>query len=58
MVMVVAAADADSAIAALTAAGESARVIGRIKAGTKGCDVTGVAGSWGSATAWTASHDG
>ena len=58
MVMVVAAADADSVIAALAAAGESASVIGRIEAGTKGCDVTGAAGSWGSAAAWTASHDG
>ena len=45
-------------IAALAAAGESASVIGRIEAGTKGCDVTGAAGSWGSAAAWTASHDG
>jgi phosphoribosylformylglycinamidine cyclo-ligase len=58
MVMVVAATDADSVIAALAATGESASVIGRIEAGTKGCDVTGAAGSWGSAAAWTASHDG
>ena len=57
MVMVVAAADADAAIAALGAAGETATVIGRIEAGAQGCDVNGAAGSWGSATAWTASHD-
>ena len=57
MVVVVAAADAAEVVAARNAAGEVARVIGRIEAGTKGCDVTGAAGSWGSATAWTASHD-
>ncbi len=58
MVMVVAAADAEAAVAALAAAGERAAVIGRIVAGTRGCDVSGAAGSWGSAAAWTASHDG
>ena len=57
MVMVVAADDAEGAIAALVEAGETATVIGRIEAGAKGCDVNGAAGSWGSATAWTASHD-
>ena len=58
MVMVVDAACADTVIAALEAVGESANVIGRIEAGTKGCDVTGAAGTWGSAARWTASHDG
>jgi phosphoribosylformylglycinamidine cyclo-ligase len=58
MVAVVTAADAESVSSALAAAGESASVIGRIEAGTKGCDVSGAAGSWGSATVWTASHDG
>ncbi len=58
MVAVVAAADAPAVIAGLVAAGETAAVIGRIETGTKGCDVTGSAGSWGSAEAWTASHDG
>ncbi len=58
MVAVVAAGDADAVIAALAVAGEIASVIGRIEAGTRGCDVSGAAGSWGSATAWTASHDG
>ncbi|MFZ4689058.1 MAG: phosphoribosylformylglycinamidine cyclo-ligase [Polymorphobacter sp.] len=57
MVMVVAADAVETALGALAAAGETASVIGRIEAGTKGCDVSGVAGSWGSATAWTASHD-
>ena len=33
------------------------QVLGRVTAGQKGCDVTGSAGSWGSGTAWTASHD-
>ena len=57
MVMVVAAGDADAVIAALGEGGECAAIIGRIEAGAKGCDVNGAAGSWGSATAWTASHD-
>lgn len=57
MVMVVAAGDADTIIAALAAAGEVAAVIGHIAAGLKGCDVKGAAGSWGSAEPWTASHD-
>jgi phosphoribosylformylglycinamidine cyclo-ligase len=58
MVAVVAAGDADAVVAALVAAGETARVIGHIRAEAKGCDVIGGAGSWGSATAWTASHNG
>ena len=62
MVVVVAAADAAAVITALTAAGEVASVIGRIEAGTRGCDVRGAAGSWGSTAAWTAAwtagHDG
>jgi phosphoribosylformylglycinamidine cyclo-ligase len=57
MVLVTAPANADAVIAGLTAAGERASVIGRIEAGTKGCDVSGAAGLWGSASAWTASHN-
>jgi phosphoribosylformylglycinamidine cyclo-ligase len=58
MVAVVAAGDSDAVVAALVAAGESAGVIGHIIAEAKGCDVIGGAGSWGSGTAWTASHSG
>lgn len=58
MVLVTRADDADAVVAALATAGETGAVIGRIVPGTKGCDVSGAAGSWGSATAWTASHDG
>ncbi|KAB7648714.1 phosphoribosylformylglycinamidine cyclo-ligase [Polymorphobacter fuscus] len=58
MVVVVAADRADAVVAALVAAGEGAAVIGRIEAGTKGCDVSGAAGLWGADAAWTASHDG
>ncbi len=57
MVMVVAAADADAAIADLAAAGETAAVIGHIEPGPRGCTVSGDAGSWGSTAAWTADHD-
>ena len=52
MVLVV----APEAVAAVVSA-LSATVIGRIEAGSKGCDVAGKAGSWGSQAAWTASHD-
>ena len=58
MVIVVAADAADTVITALAAAGEAASIIGHIIAEAKGCDVIGAAGSWGSATAWTASHNG
>ena len=58
MVAVVAAGDADAVIAALNNAGETAAIIGHIIAEAKGCDVVGSAGSWGSATPWTASHNG
>jgi phosphoribosylformylglycinamidine cyclo-ligase len=57
MVVVVAPGNVEAVIAGLAAAGEQAAVIGRIEAGTKGCDVSGAAGLWGSAAAWTASHD-
>jgi phosphoribosylformylglycinamidine cyclo-ligase len=52
MVLVVAENEVNAVIETL-----SARVIGRVSAGLKGCDVSGSAGSWGSAQAWTASHD-
>jgi len=58
MVAVVAADAAAAVVAALAASGETAAVIGRIEAGSKGCDVTGSAGTWGSAAGWVASHDG
>jgi phosphoribosylformylglycinamidine cyclo-ligase len=32
--------------------------LGRIEAGVRGCDVHGGPGLWGSATAWSASHNG
>ena len=52
MVLVVAPDDAEAVAAALLA-----KVIGRIEAGTKGCDITGAAGFWGSEARWTAGHD-
>ncbi|MBB6225973.1 phosphoribosylformylglycinamidine cyclo-ligase [Polymorphobacter multimanifer] len=53
MVLTVAASEADALAADLGAV-----PLGRIEAGTKGCDVIGAAGLWGSDTGWTASHDG
>ena len=57
MVAIVAPADSDKMIARLKESGEKARVIGRIVEGARGCTVRGPAGSWGSASEWTASHD-
>ncbi len=57
MVLAVAADNVEPVIAALVAAGETAAIIGQIDAGPRGCHVVGSAGGWGSATAWTASHD-
>ena len=49
--------EADAVISRLEAAGEKARVIGRIVEGPRGCTVAGPAGTWGSPDEWTASHD-
>lgn len=57
MVAIVAPGDAEPVIARLAESGESSRVIGRIEAGSRGCTVSGPAGSWNSAQEWTASHN-
>jgi phosphoribosylformylglycinamidine cyclo-ligase len=57
MVAIASASDADALISRLGNAGEKARVIGRISAGTRGCTVNGAAGTWGSPEAWSAAHD-
>lgn len=53
MVAVVADADADAVIAALTAEGETAWRIGRIVAGATACEVRGVPGLWGQTADWS-----
>lgn len=58
MAVVIAETDADAAIAALEAAGETVMRIGHIAAGEKGCTVTGSAESWSARTAWSATHNG
>lgn len=57
MIAIVDPADCDSVTGRLRESGESARVIGVIERGTRGCTVRGAAGSWGSAEDWAASHD-
>jgi phosphoribosylformylglycinamidine cyclo-ligase len=56
MVAVVAAAEVQSVIDALNAAGETAFPIGQIVDGARACTVEGPAGSWGSSQPWSASH--
>jgi phosphoribosylformylglycinamidine cyclo-ligase len=58
MVLVVAPDTADAVLTALATGGETAFPLGNIIAETKGCDVIGAAGRWGSAVSWTASHNG
>lgn len=57
MVAIVAPADAESVIARLAESGESSRIIGAIQAGSRGCTVSGRAGTWNSAEEWAASHN-
>jgi phosphoribosylformylglycinamidine cyclo-ligase len=57
MAAIVGESDAGGVISRLEAAGEKARVIGRIVEGRRGCSVAGPAGTWGSPDEWTASHD-
>jgi phosphoribosylformylglycinamidine cyclo-ligase len=57
MIAIVSASDSNAVISRLEQAGEKAQVIGQITVGTRGCTVSGPAGTWGSAEAWTATHD-
>jgi phosphoribosylformylglycinamidine cyclo-ligase len=43
-------------LADLQAAGEKVFRIGEIAEGERGCTISGPAGSWGTATAWSATH--
>ena len=58
MAIVVTDQDADGAISALEAAGETVHRIGRIAAGEKGCTVRGSTETWGGRGGWTATHNG
>ncbi|WP_174297895.1 phosphoribosylformylglycinamidine cyclo-ligase [Sphingomonas bacterium] len=57
MVAVVAPDEADAVAAALASAGETALRIGDVRAGPRGCTVTGGAEDWSGRGDWTASHD-
>ncbi|WP_375390396.1 phosphoribosylformylglycinamidine cyclo-ligase [uncultured Sphingomonas sp.] len=56
MVVVTGAEDADAVTAALTGAGETVFVIGRIDAGERGCTVGGARGTWSAREDWRATH--
>lgn len=56
MAVVVAADQAESVAAALTAAGETVHTIGRIDAGPRGCTVRGSTETWSARADWTATH--
>lgn len=58
MVLALAEADAGSVTADLEAAGETVMRIGTIEGGTRGCTVSGSAGTWVARESWSASHDG
>ena len=57
MVAIVAAEEADAIAADLSAAGETVHRIGTIEGGTRGCTVTGSAGTWSARAAWEATHN-
>ena len=56
MVLAVPSAEVASVTQALTAAGEQVFTIGEIRAGARGCTVTGAAEVWSAREAWVATH--
>ena len=56
MAVVVAPDQAPGVAEALRAAGEAVETIGTIEAGTRGCTVSGGAGTWSARAAWKATH--
>ena len=58
MVLAVAADEVAAVIADLEAAGETAFAIGDIREGTKGCTVSGSAGTWAVKSDWSETHNG
>jgi phosphoribosylformylglycinamidine cyclo-ligase len=57
MAVIVAADHADEVSSRLEGAGEAVSRIGRVEQGPRGCTVSGRAGNWGAANAWTATHN-
>ena len=58
MVLAVATDEADKLSSDLEAAGETVHRIGEIRAGIKGCSVTGGRGVWSATGDWAATHNG
>jgi phosphoribosylformylglycinamidine cyclo-ligase len=57
MAVIVGGDEAAAVASRLEAAGEKVSHIGRIESGPRGCTVSGPAGIWGAAEAWTATHN-
>ena len=57
MAVIVAAEEAIGVSAALEAAGEHVLHIGRVQKGSRGCTVSGSAGTWNSSRDWSATHN-
>ncbi|WP_166039917.1 phosphoribosylformylglycinamidine cyclo-ligase [Sphingosinicella sp. YJ22] len=57
MALIVEAAQQAAVAEALSEAGETVHVIGRIEDGARGCTVTGRAGTWSTGRDWTATHN-
>jgi phosphoribosylformylglycinamidine cyclo-ligase len=57
MAVIVAPEQSNAVKAALEGAGETVFEIGRIEEGRRGCTVSGQAGAWNAAEAWSATHD-
>ena len=58
MILAVSSDEVGSVRADLEAAGETVHQVGLIKTGTKGCTVSGSAGTWSARSDWAATHNG
>ena len=58
MALIVSADEADGVAQALQDAGETVHRIGVVEAGSRGCTVSGGAGTWSARAPWTATHHG
>jgi phosphoribosylformylglycinamidine cyclo-ligase len=57
MVAILAAGEAEAVTSALSDAGESVSMIGRIEQGPRGCTVYGSCGTWSARADWSATHE-
>jgi phosphoribosylformylglycinamidine cyclo-ligase len=57
MAVIVAEGEARTVRIALEGAGETVFEIGRVESGSRGCTVSGAAGTWSTSESWSATHN-